>query len=852
MTPYFSDWPEINSAIKKDPRIESAVADIVAQMTLPEKIGQMMQPDLREVTPEEVRDFKLGSILNGGGAWPDENKHASAADWAKTADSYWLAIEEAFADRPFCIPFFWATDAVHGHNNVFRATVFPHNIGLGCARDTNLIHRIGQVTAIEVAATGLDWTFAPTVATPRNLRWGRVYEGYSEDPEITYAYAGEMVAGLQGSAEELKSEFHVISNVKHWVGDGGTADGVDRGVNYYPEHLMRNIHAMGYFSGLEAGAQVVMASFNSWENTANYDQSPDTAGEYNYKLHGSRYLLTDVLKDKMGFDGLVVSDWNGHAEVSKCEAGNANYAINAGVDVLMVTSRYDWKVVFDNAITGVETGEIPLARIDDAVTRILRVKMRAGLWNKPKPSQRALAGNDALLGTAGHRALAREAVRKSLVLLKNDNDLLPLSRHQKVLLTGSAANDLQKQTGGWSLTWQGNENTMDDFPGATTMKMALEQTLGKDNVQYDADLSASDLTQIDTAVVVIGEDPYAEMMGDIQPWQSIEFSSLKRSYAKDSALIKQLHEAGVNVITVFFSGRPLYINEEINHSDAFVAAWLPGSEGLGITDVLVKNNHDTISYDFHGQLSYSWPMKKQSAAVHRIPPHIPDYQVPECEQSPEGDHKPLFPFGYGLNYAGTSKQSEYDLNQLPLDNESDDTSQLTTAEYPLELFGRKASSEFQLRIADIYHWVGMDVSGNNPCEVRYIKTTPVNYQHQQDAVRVEFMPNPSAIYVQTIDQAAEDRRSYLQADARLSMDIRILEKPDQLVWLATHKDYMGQPMIDITNILNQLEEKQWQTVEIALSQLAESGVNFRYINTPFMLFTEGSMMIELGNIRWVL
>lgn len=509
--PYFADWPAIESAVKKNAAIESKIVEILAQMTLEEKVGQMIQPNLLEVTPEEAKQYKLGSLLNGGGAWPNENKYSTAEDWAKESDKYWLALEEAYAGRGFKIPFMWATDAVHGHNNVFRATVFPHNIGLGAANNPDLIYEIGKATAEEIAATGLDWTFAPTVASPRDYRWGRVYEGYSEDPEIIYQYASRMVEGIQGGAEGLAGERNVISNVKHWVGDGGTQNGVDRGENHYTEEYLRNIHATGYFAGLNAGAQVVMSSFNSWHSDANYDQTE--SGEYNKKIHGSKYLITDVLKNKMGFDGIVVTDWNGQGEINGCSASNCPAAVNAGNDVFMVTAKGDWKAFYANVIDQVNDGTIPMSRIDDAVSRILRVKLRANLWEKPMPSERTLAGQQELLGSAEHRALAREAVSQSLVMLKNTGSVLPLSSEQKILIAGSAVNDIQKQTGGWSLTWQGNENTIeDDFPGATTMQMALEGVVGAENIITDI----ADATENTVAVVVIGEDPYAEMFGDIK------------------------------------------------------------------------------------------------------------------------------------------------------------------------------------------------------------------------------------------------------------------------------------------------------------------------------------------------
>ena len=848
-TPYFSDWPRIDSAIAKDASIEQQVAKIVSQMTIEEKVGQMIQPELRGVTAQEIIDYKIGSILNGGGAWPNENKHATARDWVEKADEFWLATEEAFQDRPFRIPFMWATDAVHGHNNVFGATVFPHNIGLGCARDPELIGSIGRITAIEIAATGLDWTFAPTVATPRDLRWGRVYEGYSEDPEIVYAYASEMVKGLQGDAEELKGEHHVISNVKHWVGDGGTYNGTDRGVNGYSEELLRNIHAMGYFSGLKAGAQVVMSSFNSWDNQANYDHSPELAGQYNGKIHGSKYLLTDVLKEKMGFDGLVVTDWHGHSEVSKCSDDDATYAINAGNDILMIPVNKHWTAVYRQAVRDIEAGLIPISRIDDAVTRILRVKMRAGLWEKPCPSARALAGNQSLLGNPEHREIARKAVRNSLVLLKNKEQILPLAKNQKVILTGSAADDLQKQSGGWNLTWQGDENCLADFPGATTVKMALEAELGIENVRFDPALEG-EYAQGDIAVVVFGEDPYAEMMGDIKAWQTLEYASLKRSYKRDVELIRKLHSAGVKIVSIFFSGRPLYLNEEIAKSDAFVAAFLPGSEGEGITDVIVGDEHANARFDFTGTLSFSWPDKKRSTTVNRKPAHIPDYVLPEQEQDPEGEHKPLFAYGYGLNY--TSCLQSTDLDDLELD--ADQQAERAAATHATHMYGVQATvGDYQLKVADIEHWMGVDVSRNNPVSLDTISTIPFNYQQQQDAVEI-VIAEMAAVYMQPTDGSAEDMSHYDNPNGFISFDIKIIDAPTEPVFMALQtftdtEELENMPSVDITGQIKMAEDG-FQTIKVPCSEFAAQAMDFRFIDTPFMLFTQGKLRAVIANICW--
>ncbi|GAL33390.1 periplasmic beta-glucosidase [Vibrio maritimus] len=580
-----------------------------------------------------------------------------------------------------------------------------------------------------------------------------------------------MVKGLQGSTEELRGDQRVISNVKHWVGDGGTLDGEDRGRNHYDESSLRNIHAMGYFSGLEAGAQVVMSSFNSWINHANYDHSPKYGEAYNHKIHGSRYLIEDVLKTKMGFDGFVVTDWHGHAEVSKCTDGDATYAINAGNDVLMVPVYEHWIAVYEKALADIKSGVIPMSRVNDAVTRILRVKMRAGLWDKPSPSKRSLAGKQSVLGAPEHRAVAREAVRKSLVLLKNEGQILPLKPNQRVILTGSGADDIQKQSGGWNITWQGDENSLDDFPDATTVKMALIKELGCDNVTYSPALDVP-LSKQDVAIVVIGEDPYAEMMGDIKPWQTLEFASLKRSYRKDAEKIRLLHQHGVRVITILFSGRPLYLNDEISKSDAFVAAWLPGSEGAGITDVLIADDSGNPRFDFQGTLSYSWPNTKLGAMVSRHPYHIPNYRVPEFEQCPNEEHRPLFEYGYGLNYS--DKLQTRDLTNIPLD--SSDNFLGSEDVHTEHLYGVRASiGDYQMRVQDGDHSQGINVSRNNALQLSAINTKPYNYQQQQDAVRVNFEGGDAILTMTTGDQEPENFAQFY-GSGRIAFDVRIISQ----------------------------------------------------------------------------
>ena len=475
------------------------------------------------------------------------------------ADGYYKASTDT-SNGGTGIPVIWGTDAVHGHNNVIGATLFPHNIGLGAANDPQLMRKIGEVTAREVAVTGIDWVFAPTVAVVKDSRWGRSYEGYSNDAAIVRSYAGEIVSGLQGAGNELRSNHQkVIATAKHFIGDGGTHAGEDQGNTILPIEKLLEEHGQGYISAIDAGVQTVMASFNSWN------------GE---KLHGQKYLLTDVLKGQMGFDGFVIGDWNGHGQVDGCDDEQCAKAIIAGVDMIMVPQS--WLPFLQNTIAQVKAGEIPMARIDDAVRRILRVKIRAGMFEKGAPSSRELAGKAELIGSAEHRAVAREAVRKSLVLLKNKNQLLPLKGGQHIVVAGDGADNIGKQNGGWTLTWQGTENENSDFPGATSIYAGLKQAVSAIGGTTELSVDGNFAKKPDVAVVVFGEEPYAEGVGDVK-------SLIYRNGIKtDLALLKSFKEQNIPVVAVLLTGRPLWLNAEINNSDAFVVAWLPGSEGAGV------------------------------------------------------------------------------------------------------------------------------------------------------------------------------------------------------------------------------------------------------------------------------
>jgi beta-glucosidase len=572
-----------------DAGLEAHVHAIVASMTLEQKIGQMTQPDIRSVTPDDVRRYYIGSILNGGGAWPSMNMHSSVDDWLKLSDAFYRA--SMSTDMKVKVPVIWGTDAVHGHNNVFGATLFPHNIGLGAAHDPELMKRIGRATAAQVRATGITWAFAPTLAVVQNPRWGRTYESYSSDPAEVRAYAQAMVGGLQG---KLGSSTSVLATAKHYLGDGGTFHGVDQGETRTSEANLYRTHAAGYYGALKANVQTVMVSYSSFTDTA--------TGKRGGKMHGNAHLVGDVLKRRLGFNGLVVSDWNGVGQVPGCTNWHCPQAINAGIDLVMVPD--DWKKFIAATVDDVHAGRIPMSRIDDAVSRIIRVKLEAGLFNAspatgPHPSAEVMHSLQV-------RELAREAVRKSLVLLKNDNGALPLRPGGKILLVGKGADSLPMQAGGWSLTWQGDQTKTSDFPDADTLLSAMRKKLGSERVDYSSDGAGVDVSRYSAVVMVAAEEPYAEGKGDVAFPASMRHTS---RYPGDLQALERVSGKGVPVVTVLYSGRPVAANDLINRSDAFVAAWLPGTEGMGLADMLLAGANRPSRLDFTGRLSFDWPSR---------------------------------------------------------------------------------------------------------------------------------------------------------------------------------------------------------------------------------------------------
>lgn len=835
------DWHHLKLPSRRDERTEAEIEHTLAQMTLDEKLGQMIQAEVQQLRPEDIERYKIGSSLNGAGVWPKKDRFSTPHDWAAMVEAFWAASQRSFADRPFRIPFAWATDAVHGHNNLFGATIFPHNIGLGATRDPELIYRIGRVTAREIAAGGMDWTFAPTVTISMDTRWGRFYEGYSQDPELVRAFAAQMVRGLQGT--DADADTRILSSIKHWLADGDTRWGVDRGTSFASERELRDVHAVPYLAALQAGAQVVMLSFSSWEHARNYDFAPDHGKPYNFKLHGSRYLITDVLKDQLGFDGIVLTDWDGQCEVSKCTLKDARYCINAGADVLMIEARADWLAILDQTRRDLDRGLIAMDRIDDAVRRVLRVKKRSALADRIEPTRRASVRNAAeIVGCQAHREVAREAVRKSLVLLKNDRGVLPLARHQRVLVAGSAARNLSKHTGGWSLSWQSADIGPADIPHATTIAAALEAALPPGNCIVLDDDGAPLPDGIDVAVVAIGEDAYAEMMGDIRPWRSLEYAALKPSYARDRALLERLRAAGLPIVCVFFGGRPLYVTEELNLADAFVVAWLPGIAGEGIADVLVRDGAGRV-HDFHGRLPHPWPKTPYSFRLAASADDVPD----GGHSAYQGDREALFPLGFGLDYASPrTDATPFPVYVPPAPPPP------PPATSSFVLLGPGADPSLTLRIAGNGFWVGADVSRREPSDALLGQLQPIDYLGTNDAFHVYFNGRIASLYLKFPDWVTRDLRGYLDAEADLVFDLRMHAPMDGPLRLSAHDCYPSEGVLRAERWFQEAPIGAWTTIRVPLIDLANAGSDFRHVNVPFMLHTDAEMRFDIGHIRWEL
>jgi len=596
---------------------DAQVKPLLEQMTLEEKVGQMTQPELGHLQghPEDIEKYHVGSVLSGGGSDPKSGNSLEA--WT---DAYDDCQKHALKTR-LGIPILYGVDAVHGHNNVIGAVMFPHHIGLGCTRDPELVEEVGRVTAEEVRATGINWTFAPCLTVPRDERWGRTYEGFAEDPQVVAKLGEAMVRGLQG--RRLRDPLSVLACAKHFVGDGGTTaksgeyrrgttsfghDGsnghtsmkLDQGNTEVDEATLRSVHLAPYLPAIEAGVGSIMPSYSRWNGV---------------KCSGNKFLLTDVLKNELGFEGFLISDYNAIDQVDPDYKRAVEISVNAGMDMAMAPNTY--KQFYTTLLELVHEGRVPETRINDAVLRILRVKAALGLLDKNR-SQLADRSLHQTFGSAEHRKVAREAVRKSLVLLKNDHDLLPLDKHAtRIHVGGKSADDIGNQCGGWTVEWQGKSGNV--TTGGTTILEAIHDTVARGTqVTFAKDGSGAD--GADVGVLVIGELPYAEGNGDT--------ADLSLA-AEDVAAFDNMKSAGIPVVVVLISGRPLILGPILDRADAIVAAWLPGTEGQGVADVLFGDYAPT------GKLSFTWPK-----SVKQIPINVGD-----------GNYDPQFPFGFGLTYA---------------------------------------------------------------------------------------------------------------------------------------------------------------------------------------------------------
>jgi len=790
-------WPVLDITVTKDKAVEERINKMISEMTLAQKVAQMIQPEIRDISIEDMRKYGFGSYLNGGGSFPNSNKHATPADWIELADKMYQASIDASLDGSV-IPTMWGTDAVHGHNNVVGATLFPHNIGLGASRNTELIEQVAKITAREVMVTGIDWVFAPTVAVVRDDRWGRTYEGYSEDPEIVKSYAAAIVKGLQGSVgKDFLGDEQVISTVKHFLGDGGTVNGDDQGDNIASEEQLFNIHAQGYIGGLSAGAQSVMASFNSWHGVKN---------------HGNKYLLSDVLKERMGFDGFVVGDWNGHGQVKNCSNESCPQAINAGLDIFMVPTNA-WKPLYENTIAQVNKGEISQSRIDDAVRRILRVKVRAGLFEKPSPAKRVLSGKTEVIGAKAHRGVAKQAVRESLVLLKNNSRLLPLSPKQRILVAGDGADNIGKQSGGWTISWQGTGNNNDDFPGGTSIYDGIATAVHNAGGEIELSEEGRFKQKPDVAIVVFGEEPYAEGHGDI------DNLAYQRGNKKDLALLKRLKEQNIPVVSIFISGRPMWVNAELNTSDAFVAAWLPGSEGAGIAEVIFTKASGEINYDFIGKLSFSWPAHSQQYVVNRF----------------DADYQPLLPYGFGLKYGQPSTLSDQLSEELNIADK---------ALRKLEIYQAAVQKPWESFISAGDTPLAITSSVEN---ISAISFQTIDKQVQEDAFRLTFSGNKTAIFSFT-SNFPEDLRGYVETNSSLTFSYRVDEKPSHQTLLTMQCEGDCSGSLDMNSIFEAAPIGKWQVHSIDLKCFTNAGVDMAKITTPFSIETSGTLQLSLADI----
>lgn len=803
-------WPRARAPLPPDPQLEARIDQLLAQMSLEQKVAQMIQADIGSITEADIREFRIGSVLNGGGQTPNNKVDASPREWAVFADKLFQA---SLIPEPgkVPIPLMWGVDAVHGHGNVVGATLFPHNIALGATRNPALAQKIAAATAVEVAATGIDWNFAPSVAVARDIRWGRTYESFSEDPALVAQMGAAVVAGLQGPVGNagFLDPFHVLATAKHYIGDGGTLFGDDQGQTQGDEAELIRLHLPGYVAAIESGVQTIMASYSGWSGV---------------NSHANKRLLTDLLKDHLGFDGFVVSDWQGIAHIHGCSIDSCPIAINAGVDLFMIPNAPDWKNFYRNTLAQVWTGIIPVSRIDDAVRRILRVKLRAGLWKKPSPAYRLPALQPELVGHPAHRELARQAVRESLVLLKN-NGVLPLRADQTLLVAGPGADNLSMQSGGWSVTWQGRDVPNAHFPGATSVFAGIEQAARAAGGRALLSVDGAITTPVDAAIVVFGELPYAESNGDIQNLDTLELETRDKRALR---LMRQLKSQGIPVVAVLLSGRPLWVNPALNAADAFVAAWQPGTEGAGVADVLLRLPDGKVNHDLKGRLPFSWPKDPCDAQT-----NIGDE-----------DYAPLFPVGFGLTYESRSET----WTALP-----EDTSdwpygcRLGKALAPAEtlVFTAEDGWRFHLEKPSLEGRVlrASGTSGFGALSARPETSRGLGIEARWDG-------STTSLLLLRNGHNSFDFLSLYAQDAALVFDIRVTHPPKKPVEAWLFSGPLTGSLVDISATIRTLSPDLWHSLSIDLNCFAQDRADFSKVDVPFGLQTAGSFAAAIANVRY--
>jgi beta-glucosidase len=788
-------WPAAHSPkALTDAETEARVTALMAKMSLEEKVGQVVQADISAIKPEDLRTYPLGSILAGGNSGPGGDDRASAQAWLKMVrDFHAVALERRPGHLP--IPVMFGMDSVHGNNNIPGAVIFPHNIGLGTARDPDLVREIGRVTAEETSTIGADWTFGPTVAVPRDDRWGRTYEGYGENPEIVRAYAPAMVEGLQGKlpGKGAIARGRVAASIKHFLADGGTTGGKDQGDAAISEAELIRIHAQAYPPAVEAGALTVMASFSSWQGVKN---------------HGDKGLLTEVLKHRMGFDGFIVGDWNAHGQVPGCTTQDCPAAFNAGLDMFMAPDG--WKALYVNTLAEVRSGQIPMARLDDAVRRILRVKIKAGLFEP----DHAFEGQFERLGSAEHRAVARRAVRESLVLLKNNGGLLPLKASAHVLVAGDGADDIGKQSGGWTISWQGTGNTNADFPHGQSIWGGVREAVTAGGGSAELALDGGFKARPDVAIVVFGEPPYAEFQGDVP---TLEYQPGAK---RDLALIRSLKAKGIPVVAVFLSGRPLWTNPEINASDAFVAAWLPGSEGGGVADVLIRKPEGGVNADFRGKLSYSWPKRGTGEPLNVGDP----------------GYDPQFAYGYGLTYA--------EHNDLPALSEVSGVTAPAEASRDVFFRGGRAVAPWSLSVSDAKGSAGV-ATGAATSPAGLVSIRPVDAGAQESGKAAAWSGGGEGALI--VSGPSADLLRQTNGDMAVAVRFRVDRAPDAAVRLELQCDSKVCASLDVTALFKAAPVGEWRTVKVKLACFRESAADMTKVTAPLVLRTSGHFELSIAD-----